>query len=189
MTAKYIVLSLTLFSLLAGCGKVQVSQDFSSSFDFENDTTFGWNENLQKRNIESLKNNELLENRFRNGIENNLKLKGFQPNELPGMLVSYNYTVTSKLDTKTATAGFGIGTGRYGRHGTIGVNTGTSIHQYDQGKLEISIHSAATNQLIWIGTGTRETYTHSTPEKITREVNEIVEAVLEQFPPDKSPPR
>ena len=180
---KCIVLLITLLSLLTSCAKVKVSQDYDTSFAFGSEKTFGWNNDYQKDRQGIQQDNELLDHRFRKAIENNLKLKGFKDSQTPAILVSYDYTVSSRLQAEPATTGFGFGYGRYGSHARIGMHTGSSIRQYDQGKLVIYIHSASTNQLLWMGTGTREVFTHSNPEKITREVDETVAAVIKQFPP------
>ncbi|MCP4338893.1 MAG: DUF4136 domain-containing protein [Desulfobulbaceae bacterium] len=174
---------LGLLALVSACTSVQVSQDYDTNFTFGTTNTFGWNAKLQHENSDLQKTDELLAKRFWKAIENVLASQGFKLNERPNFLVSYTFSITSKLQIDPGYSSFGYGFGRYGYYRGVGINTGNSMRQYDQGKLVINIHSATTNQLLWKGTGTREMYTHSNPAQITRNVHEMVEAVLAQFPP------
>ena len=82
------------------------------------------------------------------------------------------------IDTRV---GFGYGT--YGRRGGIGIGTGTSVRQYDQGTLVIDFIDAATEQLVWRGTGSDRLYNQLTPEETTSKVNNLVKKIMEQYPP------
>lgn len=172
-------------ALLSSCAKVQVSQDYDPNFAFDKENTYGWNEKLQHENRDLLQHDELLAKRFRGAIEEVLTKRGFRLDVRPAFLTSYSYTISSilQVDPFDPHFGFGYNYGRYGYHHGVGINTSSSIRQYDQGKLVINIHSSKTGQLLWKGTGTREVFTHSSPNEITRSVYEMVEAVLAQFPP------
>lgn len=186
MNIRHIIaLSAVVFLLMTGCSSVRVSQDYDLSYTFNDVVTIGWNAPLQSLTKEEPENNELLDQRFRQAIEHHLSQKGYLPAERPRLLVSYTYTVTSKITSTPVTTGVGLGTDRYGRYGGIDIYSSNSIEEYDQGKLEISLRSAASGKLVWLGTGTKQVYTHSTPEHVSRSVNELVEAILNQFPPGK----
>lgn len=174
---------IALFTFLNACSTVQVSQDYVPDYSFSPASTFNWNEKLQHNNDERYQHDDLQANRFKRAIEENLARLGFTRDTQPDLLISYSYTVSTKLQTDNLHSNFGVGYGYYNRFNRFGFGTGSYIHQYDQGKLEIQIHSAKTGELLWKGTGTREISTHKTPEDITRRVNEMVEAVLAQFPP------
>lgn len=174
---------LGLLALVSACTAVQVSQDYDTTFTFGTTNTFGWHAKLQHESSDLQKPDELLAKRFNEAIENVLTSQGFKLNERPTFLVSYTFSITSKLQVDPGYSSFGYGIGRYGYSRGFGMNTGNSIRQYDQGKLVINIHSATTDQLLWKGTGTREMSTHSNPTHITQNVYEMVEAVLAQFPP------
>jgi hypothetical protein len=186
---KFFASSIKVFALMTcciffnACSTVQVSQDYVPDYSFSPASTFNWNEKLQYENDERYQHDDLQANRFRRAIEENLARRGFTRDAQPDLLVSYIYTVSTKLQTDNIHSQFGFGYGYYNRFNRFGFDTGSFIHQYDQGKLEILIHSAKTGELLWKGTGTREISTHKTPEEITRRVNEMVEAVLGQFPP------
>jgi hypothetical protein len=174
---------LGLLALVSACTSVQVSQDYDTNFTFGTANTFYCNAKRQHENSDLQKPDELLAKRFKEAIENVLASQGFKRDERPTFLVSYTFSITSKLQVDPGYSSFGYGFGRYGYYRGVGINTGNSIRQYDQGKLVINIHSATTNQLLWKGTGTREMFTHSNPDQLTRSVYEVVEAVLAQFPP------
>lgn len=172
-----------LVALLSSCTGIQVSQDYDKSFAFDTGNTFGWNEKLQYENDNLPGGDELLTKRFKEAVENVLTSQGFRQDTRPVFLVSYSYAITSKLQVTPVNSYFDYGISRYGYHRGVGINTGNSIRQYDQGKLVISIHSARTGQLLWKGTGTQAVSMHSTPDQITHSINDMVETVLAQFPP------
>lgn len=172
-----------LLPLFMACAPVQVSQDFDRNYPFAAATTFNWNEELQQQNDERFHIDELLATRFKRAIEEVLSRQGFRQVAQPDFLVSYMYEVSSRIEVDDLHTQFGYGYGRYGRYGAIGLDTGNFIQQYDQGKLVINIHSTRTGQLFWKGIGTRQVFTHSSPEQLTRRVNEMVSAILAQFPP------
>jgi hypothetical protein len=180
---RQVFVILALGVLLTACSTVQVSQDYVSDYNFRPAATFNWNEKLQHENDDRFQHDELLGKRFRKAIQEVLATRGFTEVTQPDLLVSYTYNVSTKIQTDNIHSNFGFGYGYYNRYNRFGVDTGSLIHQYDQGKLVIEMHSAKTGELLWKGTGTREVSTHKDPDELTRRVNEMVEAVLAQFPP------
>ncbi|GAB6192405.1 DUF4136 domain-containing protein [Desulfocastanea catecholica] len=174
---------LGLLPLFMACAPVQVSQDFDRNYPFAAATTFNWNEELQQQNDERFHIDELLASRFKTAIEDVFTRQGFRQAAQPDFLVSYMYEVSSRIQVDDLHTHFGYGYGRYGRYGAVGFDTGSFIQQYDQGKLVINVHDSRTGHLFWKGIGTREVFTHSSPEQLTRRVNEMVSAILAQFPP------
>lgn len=169
--------------LLSSCANVQVSQDYDTGYMFDNNKSYAWNTTIPYEEGDLLQSDELLAERFTKAIEATLAQRGFIQAAQPTYLVSCTYAVTSRLETDVFDTGFGFGFGRYGRHGGVGMSTGSSVRQYDQGTLVITLHSAETGHLLWKGTGTREVFQHSNPDETTRNVSEMVESVLAQFPP------
>jgi hypothetical protein len=174
-----------MVALLTACSTVQVSQDYVKNYNFATATTFNWNEKLQHENDDRYQHDELLSKRFRKAIEDTFAQKRFKQDLQPELLVSYSYQILNRLQVDDYNSHFGFGYGRYGRYSGVGLGTGNVIEQYDQGKLVINVHSAKTGELLWKGTGTQEVFTHSSPEQITGRVNEMVEAVLAQYPPSR----
>ena len=168
---------------LTSCATVQVSQDFDNTYDFNKAQTYNWNKDLQKATTGLLQEDELLANRFFTAIDTSLTEQGFTLSDKPDFLISCNYTITSRLRADSVQPTIGFGYGRYGRFGGVGIQSGTSVRQYDLGMLTINIHETKDGKLIWKGNGSQEVYTHNNPEKLTRLVNEMVQTTLMQFPP------
>mgnify|MGYP001826902161 CR=1 FL=1 len=180
---KIIAIIISLALLLFGCAKVQVSQDYVENYQFGDHTSYTWNSELLEENSGLLSQDELLADRFKRAIEIVLANQGLQQSDQPDLLVSYVYTVSQMLRSDPINTGYGFGYGRYGRYTTVGINGGSVLRQYQLGMLVIKIYSVRTGHLVWKGIGTREVYTHARPEEISTIVNEMVAAVLKQFPP------
>ncbi|MFT5728558.1 MAG: hypothetical protein ACI8PB_002712 [Desulforhopalus sp.] len=170
---------------LTSCATVQVSQDFDNTYNFNNAHTYNWNKKAQEATTGLLQEDELLANRFFTAIDRSLTDHGFTLSDKPDFLVSCNYTITSRLQADSVQPTIGFGYGRYGRYGGVGIQSGTSVRQYDRALLIINIHDTNDGKLIWKGNGTREVFTHNSPEKLTKSVNEMVQSTLMQFPPSK----
>ncbi len=173
--------------LLTGCSSVQVSQDYLPDTQFYDLKTYQWQSETQKPTGNKLVDNPLLDKRIRSAIEQSLANKGYRKitEGTPDFYVAYSYLLKSKLESRDSGVGFGYGFGvsRPGSYVGVGVNSGQEIREYNQGNLLIDLINSKTKELIWRGTGTRRVSDHSTPEKTTKMVNEMVGKVLEQFPP------
>lgn len=177
------LLCLVSILLLASCSKVQVSQDFDNTYNFSIANTYNWDKEFQGSTDDVLKENELLAGRFYAAIDTSLKDQGMSLSDTPEILVSCTYAISSRIQSETVQPTIGVGYGRHGRYGGFGVQSGTSVRQYDRGLLTINMHNVKDGRLIWMGTATREVFTHNSPERLTKSVNEMVQATLAQFPP------
>jgi len=185
MKLKKQLFLLCFLVLINSCSKVQVSQDYDPGFIFGTAISFNWQtESPPTDNSSTKTSNELLDKRFHKAIEDNFLKRGLLLTGSPDLLISYTYSVVSKLEADPFSPGFGFGYGSFGRYGGVGIQTGSNIRQYDLGVLVIAIQSGTTNELLWRGIGTRQVFTHSSPETVTKEVIETVEAILKQFPPE-----
>lgn len=183
-TKILLFLSITTL-LLSSCSKVQVSQDFDSAYSFANIQAYNWNTDIQDKTTGILQDDELLATRFYNAIDNTLQARGYTLSDAPDFLVSFTYTVTSRLQADSVQPSIGYGYGKYGRYGGVGIQSGTYIRQYDRGLLTINIHDVKDGRLIWKGNGTREVFTHNSPEQLTSYVLDMVQSTLMQFPPSR----
>ena len=168
---------------LAGCSSVTVSQDFDTASDFSPFQTYNWLPKEKPVSPDIRVNNPLLQSRFVDAINNGLQQSGYHLSESPDLLVTYNYSITSKIKSDNFGTSFGIGYGRHRSYGAYGIGTNTMIHQYDVGALVIDIYDTRSDTVIWRGTGTETVTTHSTPEALTASVNKLVQQILIQFPP------
>lgn len=180
LSLSSVLLTVLLFS---GCAATRVSQDYDTTFHFEFTSSYNWDVENPENLSGSEKVNQLLGNRFKRAIENTLYSLGFEISEKPDLLVAFTYSVVQRLEPDPFYPSFGYGYGWFGRHGGLSLYSGTGIRQYSVGELTISFYYGKTHDLVWRGVGIRDTFTPSSPEAITREVNEMVASVLAQFPP------
>ncbi len=172
-----------VFFFNQGCSQVMVSQDFDKSTVFSHYTTYKLLERNENQETDIRTNNPFLHDRFHSAIVSEFNQKGYRYAENADIYVSYNYSISTKIQSNNFHSSVGLGYGRYGRYGGIGVRSGTDIYQYDQGMLIIDIINARNNTIIWRGKGTDMAATHPDPDKVTMQVSKIVAEVLKQFPP------
>ena len=176
---------LMLMTFVFGCSGIQVSQDYDLSTDYYGLKTYDWAPTTQQNKDDTWVNNSLLENRIHTAVDRSLSDKGYQrvSQGTADFYVGYQYRIRRKIQSDNLSTGIGFGIGSYSRRGGIGVSTGTGITEYDQGILIIDIIDATNDNLMWRGTGTSRVSQHSSPENKTKNINETVEKILEQFPP------
>ena len=62
--------------------------------------------------------------------------------------------------------------------------TETVVDQYEEGTLVIDLIDVAERRLVWRGSGTRRLSRDPQPDRLTQRVNEAVDEILAQFPPN-----
>jgi hypothetical protein len=128
----------------------------------------------------------LINERFSRAITTRLQEKGFYHQDNPeksDFAVSFNFVIQPKMDIYNISKQLGFSYQSYHRYGGVGARTCTDISEFDQGILIIDIKNNSTRKLIWRGTATDIVSIYATPEKITAQVEEMVTAVLRNFPP------
>ncbi len=179
---KYIVL-VSMFSMLAGCSGISVSQDYEQGYDFAALKTFAWKPNDDKEY--GVKDNELVDKRIRKAIVDQLSKKSyvFVESATPDFFISYDLTIKQKITSSGVSGGVSLGRSSHGGFGGIGISSGSQVRAYDQGTLLIDIIEPLDDKLIWRGVSTQTVYGHSSPDESKENINETVEKMLEQFPP------
>jgi len=178
------ILLVLLAITVAACSGIPVNQDFEQGFDFSGMETFAWQSNDD--NEWGLTSNELVDRRIRNAIVNTLTEKQFtlEDSARPDFLVSYDLAVEQRISSSNVSGGVSMGRSTRGRSGSIGISTGSQIRTYDQGTLLIDVTDAASNKLVWRGISSQALPDLSDPQGLTTQINETVEAILAQFPPE-----
>jgi hypothetical protein len=180
---KIAVAALVVIAITA-CSSIPVSQDFEQGFDFSTLSAFAWdaNENNQWGVTGS---NELVDRRIRSAIENTLTSRQFSQvdSAQADFLVLYNVVVDQRVRSSNVSGGVSIGRSTRGRHGSIGISTGSQIRTYEQGTLLIDVIDVANDRLVWRGTSAQALPDLSDPQRLTDHINATVVAILEQFPP------
>lgn len=178
-----VVVIIAVFLLLSGCARVQVSQDFRPGSDFSRYHTYSWQGMEVKASGNIQANNPFMQERFRQAIDRALTGRGFVRADPGDFLVSYEYSIQTRLESEPFNTGFGYGWGRHRHFGAFSMYSDGGIRQYDVGVLAIDFVDGKTGQPLWRGTGSELVTTHSTPEDNTAFANRLVEAILAQFPP------
>ncbi len=183
-TYKKLILLIFIF-IFWGCTSVRVSQDYLPETEFLDLKTYRWQSDKQKPSGNKRIDSPLLDKRIRAAIDRSLEERGYRrvDDGDPDFIVSYAYSIRSKIESRDSGSSVGFGFGRYGRYGGIGINTGNEVRQYDQATLLIDLIKPQNGDLIWRGNGTRRVGEHSTPDETTEMVNEMVSKILNQFPP------
>ncbi len=176
-------LVLLLLLMAAGCSRIQVSQDYDTQMQFPNMQTYAWKSLLNKKSDDIRENNPLLHKRFRENIDRVLKEKGYARKSNPDFLVHYEYSIKTRIHSEPYTTGFGFGYGPYYRYGGVNIMSAPKVYEYDVGMLAIDVYDAGSDTLLWRGMGSEEIASHPTPQKTSEIVRRLVEAILEQFPP------
>jgi len=183
---KYLVGALIALAISA-CSSIPVSQDFEQGFDFSGLKTFAWDQN---ENTEwGLTSNELVDRRIRSAIENTLTEQQFSQvdSAQADFLILYNVVVEQRISSSNVSGGVSMGRSTRGRHGSIGISTGSQVRTYDQGTLLIDVIDVAGDKLVWRGVSAQALPDLSDPQRLTDHVNNTVAAILVQFPPGGKP--
>jgi len=183
---RNIILLSTMVVLLSSCSSVMVSEDYDPSVSFGKYDSFAIGDKDPDRDVDPRYDNELINTRFNRTITSVLQDKGFTytgSDSESDFTVSFDYSVRPKMDLYNINRQVGFSYGSYNRYGGIGAKTCTDISEFDQGVLFVDIKDSRTEKLIWRGTATDIVSIHATPEKISDQVEELVNAVLDDFPP------
>lgn len=171
--------------MLVACSGISVRQDYEKDYNFSGLKTFAWLSTDDKEY--GVTDNDLVNKRIRTAIESKLSEMSYQLVEStsPDFFVSYHLTIEQKLTSSGVTGGVTLGRSSYGRYGGVGMSTGSQVRAYDQGTLMIDMTEPESDKLIWRGISTQSVSTSSGPEESAAIINETVEKILAQFPPEK----
>jgi hypothetical protein len=171
---------LALVLTLAACGSGPTI-DYDSSVDFNGYQRYQW---LDERSGASDEFDPLLAKRVRNGIEAELQRRRFTPAEgNPDFLVRYYVGSTAQVSEPRSRGSVGLGSfgGNVGMGVSIGIPLGGSRVQ-QQAQILIDFLDPATKALTWRGSEI-VTLRADDPAKVTEQVQGVVRAILDKFPP------
>ncbi|MDJ0850810.1 MAG: DUF4136 domain-containing protein [Myxococcota bacterium] len=174
--------------LAAACSSVRTSYDFDPGIDFSTWRAYAWYPRGQAPTGDVRLDNDLFRNRIVAAVDRTLAARGFTRVEgrEPEFYVDYHLSTQERLSVQTMNRGWAMGPhgAHWGRAGWGGVGwTDTHVDQYEEGTLVIDFADASARRLAWRGSGTRRLSRNPRPEQITQRVNEAVDEILAQFPP------
>jgi hypothetical protein len=172
---------------LLGCSGSRVSQDYPANRDYSTLKTYAWQSEHQEKTGDLRLDNPLRDTRIRSAVDAFLSAKGYLrvSGVQPDFYIAYRQEIYSRIDLDNSGPGFVFGMGSFGRHGGIGFSAGNRVSDYDEAMLVIDIIDSGSGDLLWRGTGTSAFVQHEDPERITKRINETVQKILGQFPPQE----
>jgi hypothetical protein len=188
---KHDLAVLILFAVILGsaCSSVRTSYDFDPDADFSAWRTYAWYRSESPATGDPRLDNPLLHERIEAAIDRTLGERGHArvQDRTPDFYVNYHLSTEQRLDVRTMNRGYVGGPHgvRWGGAGWGGVGwTETRVDQYEEGTLVIDFVDAAKRRLVWRGSGTRRLSSNPEPDQVTKRVNEAVDEILSQFPPE-----
>ncbi|MCH8247216.1 MAG: DUF4136 domain-containing protein [Bacteroidetes bacterium] len=204
------LLSMLLLSvLLSGCANLAIQRDYDDSASFVIYKTFSW---IPAKNTQDVpgpyRDDGLLDKRIKQAVASSLVEQGYteQSNSTPDFYVVYRVGLKEKTRNSYFGSGYygygsyGFGYGGYGfpyRYrrsffGYGGFGYGYPYYggglgrygTYTEGTLVIDILDAKTDELVWRGSAVSRM---SDPAYDAKEINKVVEKILEEFPPRPYP--
>lgn len=174
-TLKFIPLLMLL--VFTSCSSVRVAHDFDKEANFNQYQSFAF----YKPGIDKAQISDLDKRRILRAIERNLVSKGMVKSKNPDLIISIFTKEKERIDVYNNSFGHGW----YWNPYWSGGYHGSSVSKSSEGTLFIDLIDANNNNLIWQGMGTADLHLSNMEAKEKR-INEIVDNILGQYPPDKS---
>lgn len=174
-----------LVTFAAGCAVQRANVDYDSATNFAQLKSYQWTKGPKKTYNDPRLDNDLLQGRIEQAINQTLQNKGFSQSESPpaDFEVTYHLAIEKRIETEQIRTGFGLYQGWWG----WGVSNDIIVDQYDEATLMIDILSGVSRKLIWRGSikyRVRERVAVAEQQAL---VNKRVAEVLAKFPPLQSP--
>jgi hypothetical protein len=181
MNMKRILVTLLVYLGMAACAApLVVKSDYDTTADFAALKTYDW-----MPATGNAAGDELLIKKIRNTVEAQLQAKGrTQAADNPDFLIGMEL---SGRTTYGGSVGIGMSVGiPVGRAGSVSVGGGKSTpREKKEGMLVLAFVNPKTKELIWKSTATDTVNPAASPEAKQQHIDEVVKAMLAQFPPKK----
>ena len=182
--------------VLGGCASVpEVNFDYQPGFDFQRLRSYAWLESDKPPSSDIRIDNDLVRDRVVAAVNASLRRKGLllSGTENADFLVTWFGAIDKRIQIDTVDHFYDPfwGGGYYGFHRSWGPRfSSTRASEYETGTLIIDFVTPGEKRLFWRGTGSTflglSMDTGLTAEETTAYVNQTVEAILAQFPPEQS---
>ena len=190
---------LIIIFILGGCANTpEVNFDYQQDFDFQRLRSYAWLESDKPPSSDIRIDNDLVRNRVVAAVNDGLQKRGFllSGTENADFLVTWFGAIDRSIRIDTIDHFYDPfwGGRYYGFHRPWGSRfSNTRVSEYETGTLIIDFVTPDEKRLFWRGTG--QSFlglgmdTGLTAEETTAYVNQTVEAILGQFPPDRETAR
>jgi hypothetical protein len=188
MRTIHLTLIASLILIVSACSSVRVNYDFDPGTNFSPWQTFAWYPAESPPVGDPRLDNPLLNERITAAVNRTLAARGYTLVEgrSPDFYINYHLSTEQRLDVRTMNRTYMGGPHRrhWGGSGWSGVGwTETRVDQYEVGTLVIDFVDTGARRLVWRGSGTRRLARNQQADRVTQRVNEAVEEILAQFPP------
>ena len=174
------VLGLLYVLLLAGCESTPtVGVDYNPQYAFAGKTRYA------VVRPASTGANDLVSQRLTRSIENGLQAKGYTivaPAQAE-LYVSFFVTTQNKADVRTYNTGYGYGHCWDPRRCAAWARPEVDVRYYHEGTLLIDVIDPVSKTLEWRGTTSKRLPSKASPSERDKLANDVVGAILAQFPP------
>jgi hypothetical protein len=189
MRAAASVLIVVLAALGTACSSVRTQYDFDPRTDFAAWQTYAWYPSGSLPTGDPRLDNPLLHARIEAAVNRTFVARGYVQvqGRTPDFYVNYHLSTEQRLDVRTMNRVYlgGPHERNWGGAGWGGVGWAeTVVDQYEEGTLLIDLIDVAARRLAWRGSGTRRLSRSPQSDQLTQRVNEAVDEILVQFPPN-----
>ncbi|MEZ9539099.1 DUF4136 domain-containing protein [Shewanella sp. 10N.286.51.B8] len=169
---------------LSACSTLKTNTDFDPAVSFDQYKTYSW---VEKKNQDaSYHLDGLMDQRVRDAVNNELGQKGLTKADITeaDLLVNYLTKVDKKINVDTFNTSFGYYP-YYGRRGWggAGMNTQTTVREYEVGTLIVDLIDNKTGNLVWRGSVADTIRNKNTPEERVLIINSAISQVMLNYPP------
>lgn len=189
---KRVLPMVLVLMLLAACGGIPVSTDYEPERDYSNLKTYAWKEPMRKIIIDPLLDNDLMNDRIHREVDARLAALGYSKaaaDEGADFFITFNISSAEKISVDSYYGYYGYHScwNCYGYRGYGGYGGGRDVRvrQYTLGALMLDVVDPASERLIWRGVGEKRIPKFKTPQERDLYIAEIVQAILDHFPPEK----
>ena len=179
MKLKDLIITISLIALLSSCSSLNISTDYDPTQDFSKYKTYRWARIKERDPNDILSKNLLLRKKVQAAVNKGLQEKGFTKLDRgkPDFIVFIHAGVQQKMNVYHH-GGYYYG-GWWGPYGGY-----TSVSHYKQGTLVVDIVDTEEKELSWRGIASDVVKSYSDPEALQEELDYIISAMLEDFPPN-----
>lgn len=175
-----------LAGLLLACAAT-TNVDYREGYDFSALHTLRLVPPAQPGTADTRINSPLVEERIRKAIVDRLRAQGFTLVE-SGADADLTWQINTRSGVESDRSGVSVGFGTFSRHSAVGIGygfPGYEVGSYDESVLTIDVLGAQDGALLWRGSDSRRLTDGASPESLTKDVQELVDAVLAKFPPGR----
>jgi hypothetical protein len=158
---------------LAACNPTYIQHDYDQDADFNQYETFAWMEQttMTEGTPQAVQQSGLYEARIKRAVNEGLEKKGLRlVDSEPDLFIAYHIGIQDYTEIRRTGTGWG-----YDRN--------TRVDQFQEGTFILDLIDANKDQLVWRGIAEGVLDEYPTPEKMDRDVKNMVQRLLKKYPP------